>query len=370
MIKNSKGQIIGRVLADGTVVDMNNNPIGFTGSAAYTGQKVYASNGSLIGIIDKDGIIRDSYGNVIGHVAADGSAYNLNGEKIGIASGIDSARYKGKAIYDAKGNIIGIVNEEGMVVDNSGKIIGAVTSEGSVVDFTGSIIGEIKDVIGDLPPIGANDTPSPFMGSTITPTVFDNSGAFGAYGNQSFGKGGGFGPGERYSKERISQLNALQAARRAGSSWARIDAPEFAQTKGFEDKDWSSIGFNKYLSSRPVNMNRVIVKGKAIPAVLVNSIDSRFNEVPVTAVVERNIYGSNGRNIVIPAGSWIVGTSEGEQAQVWVVTLQNSSLNGKDLYARMVLHLPFLVILATLWAEEEFRATLTAGCSISTLHLL
>lgn len=72
--------------------------------------------------------------------------------------------------------------------------------------------------------------------------------------------------------------------------------------------DWSSVGTEKKnISTWPVDMSRVLLADKAIPAVLVHSIDTRYPEAPVTAIVERHIYGEAGRNILIPAGSRLIG---------------------------------------------------------------
>ena len=303
---------MGEVRSDGTVIDMGGRTIGkAVGAGAYIGQKIYDDNGNLVGTVGADGQVRDDLGHVIGKVLDNGRVVNEKGRTIGRVSG-SSSSYTGQKVYDATGRAIGSVGKGGKVLDDDGNVIGRVLADGTVVDEEGRAIGQVSTFDSSLPSFsGEGKTDSAFMGRTISPTVFDNLGAFGDYGNKSLGKGGGFGPGERYSSERVAQLNALQQARRSSASWGKFQAPEFKGTTAFKDKDWSRIGFGKVLSSRPVDMNRVIVKGKAIPAVLVNSVDSRFSTIPVTAVVERNIYASDGRNIVIPAGSWLVGTSDG-----------------------------------------------------------
>ena len=311
-VRDASGQVVGEVMTDGSVVDSNGRTIGKTiSTAAYLGQKIYDDNGNLVGTVGADGQVRDASGQVVGKVLANGRVVNEKGRTIGrVAS--SPASYIGQKVYDTAGNLIGSVGKGGRVLDEDGNVIGRVLADGVVVDEEGKAIGQISTLDSSLPSFGGEGkTDTAFMGRTISPTVFDNLGAFGDYGSKSLGKGGGFGPGERYSSERVAQLNALQQARRSSASWGKFQAPEFKGTSEFKDKDWSRIGFGKVLSSRPVNMNRVIVKGKAIPAVLVNSVDSRFSTIPVTAVVERNIYASDGRNIVIPAGSWLVGTSDG-----------------------------------------------------------
>ena len=53
---------------------------------------------------------------------------------------------------------------------------------------------------------------------------------------------------------------------------------------------------------------------KAIPAVIIRSIDTEQADIPVSAIVERNIYSEVGRKIIIPAGSRLIGEIEGAGA--------------------------------------------------------
>ena len=71
-------------------------------------------------------------------------------------------------------------------------------------------------------------------------------------------------------------------------------------------KDWSEQGIDKTISSWRVDMSMMILADKPIPAVIARSIDTQ-NPVPITAFVERNVYAEDGRNIVIPAGSRLIG---------------------------------------------------------------
>ncbi len=118
-----------------------------------------------------------------------------------------------------------------------------------------------------------------------------------------------------YSRELIDGHVDLQKKRRQmmrekmGGTPTIIPGPEIqARLKGKKDKDW---GGEKTVSTWPVDMSRVLLADKAIPAVLVRSIDSRFSDVPVTAIVERHIYAEEGRNILIPAGSRLIGNFGG-----------------------------------------------------------
>ena len=64
-------------------------------------------------------------------------------------------------------------------------------------------------------------------------------------------------------------------------------------------------------------MSQMILEDKPIPAVLARSVyasDGLGSGIPVTAIVERNVYAEEGRNIVIPAGSRVIGEVGGESS--------------------------------------------------------
>ena len=131
------------------------------------------------------------------------------------------------------------------------------------------------------------------------------------------GPGGGIGPGGRYNPRRAAILQRLYNDRRKSLSGKVINAHNSKSYSGW-DKDWSSIGFaktNENMSTLRVDMSKMITADKPIPAVLARSVIS-LGDAPVTAIVERNIYGDVGRNVIIPAGSRIIGsTDEGGTSQ-------------------------------------------------------
>lgn len=69
---------------------------------------------------------------------------------------------------------------------------------------------------------------------------------------------------------------------------------------------WDNIGVQGAKSSFPVDMSRVITPDKPITAVLTYQIDTR-QTVTAVAMVDRDIYGSSGRTVVIPRGTKIIG---------------------------------------------------------------
>lgn len=74
-----------------------------------------------------------------------------------------------------------------------------------------------------------------------------------------------------------------------------------------EDDSWSDVGFARSMSTYPSDLTRVVTMDKPIPAVLKIGIDTRFSNRAI-AQVERDIYGGEGRLIVIPRGSAVIGT--------------------------------------------------------------
>lgn len=78
-----------------------------------------------------------------------------------------------------------------------------------------------------------------------------------------------------------------------------------------EDPDWGKIGLDKskQMFTYPVNRCRVITEDQNINAVLEDTVHTELGG-RVVAIVERNIYGKNCRNVLIPKGSSVVGYME------------------------------------------------------------
>ncbi len=82
------------------------------------------------------------------------------------------------------------------------------------------------------------------------------------------------------------------------------------------DRNWQSAGFQPTMSTMPVDMSRILTMDKPIPAVIKTSIDTRHPSRAV-ATVERDVYGGDGRTVVIERGSTLVGqvASVGEASE-------------------------------------------------------
>jgi type IV secretion system protein VirB10 len=372
-VRDKDGKIIGKVRADGMVVDANGNVVGKVlpdGTVVGRGGKVFGvaekdkfvrdKDGNIIGEIRDDGIVVDNDGKVIGKLGKNGVVKDANGKVIGYAGrdwkegvpefispeilkAVGSVKlsdgtevipavgaipsdedddYSGSSIGEAlgigmaitpDGEALGRILENGEVVDINGKVIGYKRPDGTIVDLKGNVIG-IEDPNIDE---GSLDDGSVF----VPPGTFGAGGAYGigAGAGGNLGPGGGYGAGERYDPLRMKALMTAQNNRKKTitvGSLAKEYSPKSKSAIDKQNEDWDSLTWEKSVSTWKVDMSNVVLADKPIPAVLVRSIDSRI-PVPVTAIVERNIYAEDGRNIIIPAGSKVIGemTGSGEDSK-------------------------------------------------------
>ena len=344
-LRDANGNIIGRILPDGTVVDLNGNVIGHinengefvgldgkvkgkTSKDGYVvGDDGYLrdANGNIIGRVLPDGTVVDLNGNVIGHINENGEFVGLDGKVMGKVNG-GGADWYSKPVQIGAIPEIGVVGEEemkkyrkslGIALTPDGEYLGDIMDDGSVVDKKGNVVGKkmpdglIIDDDGTL--IGIEEVKKPDSSGMFVPAgTFGPGGAYGtgmgAGGN--LGPGGGFGPGERYDPQRAAALAAAQNQRRQAMSVGKISSGIRPESFDGYQKNWDEQGIAKAVSSWRVNLSEMIFADKPIPAVIARSIDSN-NPTPVTAFVERNVYAEEGRNVVILAGSRLMGTLGG-----------------------------------------------------------
>ena len=339
------GEYLGDIMDDGTVVDLNGNVIGHinengefvgldgkvkgkTSKDGYVvGDDGYLrdANGNIIGRVLPDGTVVDLNGNVIGHINENGEFVGLDGKVMGKVNG-GGADWYSKPVQIGAIPEIGVVGEEemkkyrkslGIALTPDGEYLGDIMDDGSVVDKKGNVVGKkmpdglIIDDDGTL--IGIEEVKKPDSSGMFVPAgTFGPGGAYGtgmgAGGN--LGPGGGFGPGERYDPQRAAALAAAQNQRRQAMSVGKISSGIRPESFDGYQKNWDEQGIAKAVSSWRVNLSEMIFADKPIPAVIARSIDSN-NPTPVTAFVERNVYAEEGRNVVIPAGSRLMGTLGG-----------------------------------------------------------
>jgi len=111
---------------------------------------------------------------------------------------------------------------------------------------------------------------------------------------------------------RAAEIQALLARRQQARSQIALAAPPApepapapAPAWRLQDKDYARDGLERDESTLPVDRHRVITADRYITAILENAINS---QVPgrFIALVERNIYGADGRLALLPKGSRII----------------------------------------------------------------
>lgn len=348
-IREDSNIVIGEIMLNGQVLDLSGQVIGTINSsggvADKTGKiiatakplqfynltldrtKVYDEDGNLIGYVNKDGSVVDENGKIIGLVNEDGMVISANGNIIGGTSMDWYEKASPVAPKDDKIPELGVnadkeITEKyrkslGIALTPDGEYLGEIMEDGSVVDKNGKVLGHkmpdglVIDDDGAL--IGIEESSKPNTDGMFIPAgTFGTGGAYGTGSGSgpNLGPGGGYGPGERYDPQRAAALDAAQGERRKNMSVGKISSNIKKESFDGMQKNWDEQGVSKAISSWRVDLSEMIFADKPIPAVLSRSIDSN-NPTPITAFVERNIYAEEGRNIIIPAGSRLVGTLGG-----------------------------------------------------------
>ncbi len=323
-VLNRNDKLIGRIKRDYWVV---NNEKEVLGELAING-KLYSLDGKVIGTLTQDGKIKDSKDKIIAtpyplqyymgkvkkkpvkedkeikvQTIDDDKTNEDDTEKpvVSEQNKADIEDFSSKIIGIAltpDGDYLGDIIENGDVVDKKGNLIGKRMPDGLIIDDDGNLIGieEIK---------------KPASQDIFVPAgTFGDGGAYGiGNGVNNLGPGGGYGPGERYSQARALGLQEAQNLRRQSMSVGKISTNINKSSFDGYQKDWGDVA-PKELSTWRVDMSNMIFADKPIPAVLARSIDSSHPS-PVVAYVERNIYAEEGRNIIIPAGSRVMGELAG-----------------------------------------------------------
>lgn len=353
--------VIGKLSQDGTIKNDKDEAIATAYSLQFYSfsllskrQAVYDENGNLIGYLDENGNLVDANGNIIGKVGPDGKLVGLDGKELEQNKSVKDESEtniddENKSISDDKsdwfdkdsifnissdrpeikddtspalklledkkyykslgialtpdGEYLGDILENDTVVDENGNIIGYRMPDGLIIDDEGNLIGteELADI--------DDEDEIKDKGVFVPAGTFGPGGAYGVgtgpAGN--LGPGGGYGPGERYDPTRQAALNAAMQERRQNISVGKISSGVRKEAFDGYQKDWSEQGIPKSISSWRVDMSEMIFSDKPIPAVIARAIDTN-NPAPITAYVERNVYAEEGRNIIIPAGSRLIGS--------------------------------------------------------------
>ncbi|MDR2901739.1 MAG: hypothetical protein LBU87_01335 [Lactobacillales bacterium] len=314
--KDPSGLDIFKVLPNGDIVD------------PYTGRKL-ASLGD-------DGQLLDEQGNNISDITL---LRDKNGNLLGIVSGCD--------VINSAGQKIASIMPDGSIIDLNGERFGTILGNGTLLAPDGSEMGTVSGTSTKLDRCGIKSVSKAggdsaasgrriFIGNKVfgissTGSLIDEDGTIVGYmgddgrpysldnriltGTDSTGRAKpNLNKKVQVNSEQLQQMQQLLAQKREsmkrsmGTSALTPSGKVQARGKKKQDKDW---GIGKIVSSWPVDMSRMILKDKAIPAVIVHAIDSRYATAPVTAIVERHVYAESGRNIIIPAGSRLIGSFSG-----------------------------------------------------------
>ena len=351
--------IYGYLTKDGTVLSPVGSKLGKMDRGFVVGR-----NGDVIARGNRDYIVRDVNNTAIGDLRLDGNVIDFDGKNVGYLnetgailtdSGteiahatplqyytphaetveqpakktdwVDTTKTKKKPSKEEQAPKVAAVTEQkeftrkviGIALTPDGDIIGNIYDDDSVENENGDQVGyrTSDGIIVDMEhnPIGIEE-----MKRVSADNMFVPANAFGS-GNQygigskpsNLGPGGGHGQGERYDPVKEQALAKLQNQYRASSAMAEIHSGiSPSNFTGYEEDGWPSE--NKKVSSWRVDMSQMILEDKPIPAVLARSVyasDGFSDNIPVTAIVERNIYAEEGRNIIIPAGSRVIGKMNG-----------------------------------------------------------
>lgn len=117
-------------------------------------------------------------------------------------------------------------------------------------------------------------------------------------------------------QRRNAYLNSRRQTQLSG-----FGPPQLSPSAKSAYSSWNNIGAQGTVSSFPTDMSRVITPDKPITAVLAFPIDTR-QAVTAVAMVDRDIYGGNGRTVVIPRGSRLIGQISASTDRVGVAWSQ------------------------------------------------
>lgn len=203
-------------------------------------------------------------------------AYDFSGTFIGWVQGNND-------VYAPNcSNIIGVMEDDGMVIESgTGRVIG----KGTVLDKKKSEEKRIELVLPLL------DETMQAVSGPVQPDFEE------VMENRRMIKEGGEAPRKTIGDEDIYQLNDTLG----------IYAKE--QKKLIPLGIWDK----NQVSSMPKDERYVLRQSKPIPAVLNRPIyfaSELENDQNVTATVEKNVYGGNGRTIIIPSGSQLIGVAQ------------------------------------------------------------
>ena len=153
-------KIIGRIRANGFVYNKDNNVIGRVVRTGYA----FRDDGTPLGYVSYNGEVINK-GDSIGRMQADGEIVDTKGNHLGYsidfaATATDmSGRYLGRLLPDGtfvkSKDIIGRLGPRGSVINAQGEIIGKLFNPGSVFNYAGRLMGMVLSS-GEFVSLGGN----------------------------------------------------------------------------------------------------------------------------------------------------------------------------------------------------------------------
>ncbi len=220
---------------------------------------------------------------------------------------IDCKKYAITA-YGLNGNPIGWIRPDKTVYSHRcTKVLGKLGKDGKIFDDNGNLIGYDND--------GFSQAKLKNMLDIVIPdNWFD-------YDNKK----------AQDSEIWAGKIKARREARIAakgqggGTKVNGIDARRVANSKEVYESYVNSkvpytVTAGHQMSSPPKDETYVIRRYKPIPAVIAYPVftSKGYPQMPAIGIVERNVYGENGRTVIIPAGSKLLGQATGQWPATYV----------------------------------------------------
>ncbi|MDR1691706.1 MAG: TrbI/VirB10 family protein [Rickettsiales bacterium] len=226
-------------------------------------------------------------------------------------SSFDCRRYALSAV-GISGNPIGWIQPDKTVYSHRcTKVLGKLNMNGEIIDTSGKIVGYSSSGFEDnklnkmlsmfIPDNWVDYDSKKRRESQDWATVIANRNAKRAEAKQSGGSVQGVGGVVGLDSNKVPGIDKIY------SGYLNSKIP-------FTIKEAGQV------STTPKDETYVIRRYKPIPAVIAYPIfTSRgYGQMPAIGIVERNVYGENGRTVIIPAGSKVLGQATGTWPNTYV----------------------------------------------------
>ena len=165
LIYSDNGSVVGRMTGAGTYTDLDGQELGFVSVGGYAYRKnndeyvvdgkllsskmVVSIDGQFLGSVAPSGDVIDFEGKKVGNIHANGYVYN---ESEKIVGRIVSSGY----VFDAEGQYIGFISYNGAAINDAGEEIGYYRADGKVTDKDGKTIGYVLNIAASVSDVRGN----------------------------------------------------------------------------------------------------------------------------------------------------------------------------------------------------------------------